>query len=420
MVMFKRIVAITFIFICATVAWVILGGTVQYRTSAQDNELKMAVGQLWGTIQAQKAPSVSYQKWDKEITQVKEIASNGEQKNAEKVETRVSSHDAPVDGSDIRVNLHLDQRKKGLLWYSTYKVAFTGRYTVENRLEQEEEYCFNFYLPSQSAVYDNFTLTIDGRKIPNIELQEGKLSQSFKLPPGKSSIVEVTYESQGMDEWWYLFGDDVTQVKNFQLVMDTDFEKIDFPQNSVSPVKKNKANKGWTLTWSYSNLLSGVQIGMKMPRKLNPGPWVSQITYFAPVSLFLFFFLTLMFSTLKGVRLHPMHYFFMGAAFFTYHLLLSYLVDHISIHVAFWICSSVSIFLVISYMRIVAGHEFAFLEIGLSQLAFLVLFSYTFFFQGFTGLTITILCIITLYIVMQMTARLDWERIFKDGDLRSS
>ncbi len=72
----------------------------------------------------------------------------------------------------------------------------------------------------------------------------------------------------------------------------------------------------------------------------------------------------------------------------------------------------VSIFLVLSYMRIVTGVKFAFLEIGLSQVVFLVFISYTFFFEGYTGLTITILCIITLFIVMQMTARLDWEKVF--------
>jgi hypothetical protein len=35
------------------------------------------------------------------------------------------------------------------------------------------------------------------------------------------------------------------------------------------------------------------------------------------------------------------------------------------------------------------------------------------FLEGYTGLTITIGAIITLGVVMQMTARIDWEAIFK-------
>jgi hypothetical protein len=104
-----------------------------------------------------------------------------------------------------------------------------------------------------------------------------------------------------------------------------------------------------------------------------------------------------------------MHYFFLAASFFAFHLLLAYLVDHISIHAAFVICSAVSIFLVVSYMRIVAGQRFAFVEVALTQLVYLVGFSYAFFFNGFTGLAVTIGAIVTLFIVMQMTARIDWR-----------
>jgi inner membrane protein involved in colicin E2 resistance len=157
---------------------------------------------------------------------------------------------------------------------------------------------------------------------------------------------------------------------------------------------------------------------MVMPKMLNPGPWVSQITFFAPVSLFFFFFLMLIFSTVKEIRVHPMNYFFVGAAFFSFHLLLAYLVDHISIHLAFMICSVVSIFLVITYMRLVVGAKFAMLHVGISQFVYLVGFSYTFFFEGATGLTVTIMCIATLFGVMQYTGRLDWEKVFRDASDR--
>ena len=71
-----------------------------------------------------------------------------------------------------------------------------------------------------------------------------------------------------------------------------------------------------------------------------------------------------------------MHYFFLATSFFAFHLLLAYLVDHISIHLAFVICSPVSIFLVVSYLRIVVGPRFAFVEAALAQLVYLVGFSY--------------------------------------------
>jgi inner membrane protein involved in colicin E2 resistance len=135
------------------------------------------------------------------------------------------------------------------------------------------------------------------------------------------------------------------------------------------------------------------------------------------VSLAFFFFLIFIVSVLRGIQIHPVNFFFLASAFFAFHLLLAYLVDHISIHLAFAICSVVSIFLVVSYMRIVTGSRFAFMEVALAQVIYLVGFSYAFFFEGFTGLAVTTGSIITLFVVMQMTARINWFERFGDREL---
>jgi inner membrane protein involved in colicin E2 resistance len=152
-----------------------------------------------------------------------------------------------------------------------------------------------------------------------------------------------------------------------------------------------------------------------MPKKINPGPMAARISYFAPVSLGFFFFLIFIISMMRGIRIHPMNYFFLASSFFAFHLLLAYLVDHISIHTAVFICSIVSMTLVLSYMRIVAGARFAFVETAMAQFVYLIGFSYAFFFEGFTGLAVTIGAIITLFVVMQTTARINWSERFQIG-----
>jgi hypothetical protein len=56
--------------------------------------------------------------------------------------------------------------------------------------------------------------------------------------------------------------------------------------------------------------------------------------------------------------------------------------------------------------------RFALLEAGISQLIYLVLFSYAFFWKGFTGLSITVISILTLFVVMQATGRISWAEKF--------
>jgi inner membrane protein involved in colicin E2 resistance len=398
--MSKRILAIIVIYACTAVGWIILAGAMVVRTETQDGKLRGAVRQLWGSEQTQKAPSAYYEPT----------------KTDERVRAKEAREYIALEASDVRVDVKLDHRKKGLLWYSTYGVDFSGEYRVKNNSGEGREMVVTFAFPAEGAVYDDFSFIVGKREAEDIELESGRISKGFRLGPGESEQIRISYKSQGLDKWSYDFGNNVKQVKNFSLVLNTDFEGIDFPEGSISPTTKELSGDGWRLGWEYSSLLTGVAIGVIMPHKLNPGPWVSRVTTAAPVSLFLFFFLLFIFTTVKKIKLHPMNYFFVGAAFFSFHLLLAYLVDHISIHTAFWICSAVSIFLVVSYMRLVVGKRFAFVEIALWQLVYLVFFSYTFFFEGYTGLAITILCICTLFVVMQFTGKVDWDRVFAGSE----
>jgi inner membrane protein involved in colicin E2 resistance len=151
---------------------------------------------------------------------------------------------------------------------------------------------------------------------------------------------------------------------------------------------------------------------MQLPERLNPGPFAARVTFFAPVSLLFFLTVMVILGMTTGTSLHPMHYWFIAAAFFAFHLLLAYLVDHISVNAAFAIAASVSLGLVVSYLRVVTGMRRALLGAGLAQAIFLILFSYAFFFEGFTGLAITIGAVVTLFVLMQMTARVSWDDVF--------
>ena len=45
-------------------------------------------------------------------------------------------------------------------------------------------------------------------------------------------------------------------------------------------------------------------------------------------------------------------------------------------------------------------------------------FSYAFFFEGFTGLAVTVGAVLTLFVLMQLTARVDWADVFHGAPAR--
>ena len=408
--MFKHLSAIAFIYACTAVAWLILGASVFGRTESQDLKLRTEVGQLWGVEQTQGAPTVTCQ-YEENVT----VERKEDGKTITETKLQTMTYDVPLDTSDIDVALALDHRKKGLLWYTTYAVDFAGGYRFTNRSDQPRDCTVHFRFPAERAIYDGFSFALGDRDSERVDIEAGTLTRTVRLEAGAMTPVRIAYRSQGLDRWWYDFGQNVSQVRGFRLAMTTDFDGIDFPQDGISPTGRTKTDDGWSLAWEYDNLLTGAKIGMDLPDRLNPGPWVGRVTLSAPISLFLFFFMMFILTTLRRILIHPMNYFFLGAAFFSFHLLLAYLVDHITVALAFGLASAVSIALVASYMRMVVGARFALVETAIAQFIYLVLFSATFFLEGFTGLAITLLCVMTLFVVMQLTGRVDWSELFQTG-----
>ena len=404
--MLRRIAAVVFIFVCTSVAWAILGTTIFSRTYNYGPGLRSKVESSWGSPQAQSPPRATY---SYRVTGPVVPADGGKPVG----KSEIVQVGLPLEQSRIAVDLHLDHRQKGLLWYSTYFADFAGSYVFRNDTDQDRSVTLIWPFPAEKAIYDNLAFSLDGQPLP-FKSDNSEAAATVPFPAGSAHTLRISYRSQGLDSWQYKFGSRVSQVRDFSMRMTTNFRDVDFAENALSPTEKHLSGSGWELNWNYRNLVSGYDLGVILPAKLQPGPLAGEISYFAPVSLFFFFFVMFILTTLRGIDLHPMNYFFLAGAFFAFHLLLAYLVDHISIHVAFAICSIVSIALVVSYLRLVIGTRFAWRDAGLAQFVYLVLFSYAFFFKGFTGLAVTIGAVLTLFVAMQMTGRLNWNQQFRE------
>jgi inner membrane protein involved in colicin E2 resistance len=401
--MIRRILAVAFIFLCTTVAWGVLSATIFSRTEGSGSGLREKVAGSWGSEQEATPPVAEYYR-----TETHKVTKKLDDKEIQETVQERVPYGLPLESSHLTAGIDLDYRQKGLMWYSTYKVAFTGDYVFRNTSDQAENVTFRLHLPATHSIYDGLQFTLNGMPMATVTKGESIQASGF-LEQGAAARLGVVYRSQGLGTWTYSFGAGVAHVRDFSLKMHTNFEDIDFSNNALSPTSKQRAGEGWDLAWDYKDLVSGYHIAMVMPEKLQPGPLAGAISMFAPVSLFFFFFVMLLVTSIRKIDLHPMNYFFLAGAFFSFHLLLAYLVDHISIHWSVAICSLVSVFLVVSYLRLVAGLRFAALVAGGAQMVYLVLFSYAFFFKGFTGLTVTIGAIATLFVAMQLTGRIKWS-----------
>ena len=380
-----RFFLVILVFLGASVAWVVLGTTIEYRTATLTDRLSEEVDMLWGPSGlVQEAPSPD------------------------------------PDRTAIEVAFRHRHRYKGLIWFSTYTVDFLGRFEVSGKgpAGAGEPRRFVFPLPEGARVFENLRVRLDGQDLDPAEVEtDGTLV--VPLPDTAAPhTVEVAYRTYGRDRWLYDLargGKAGALVRDFTLTATTDFTDIDYPRGSVSPTPEPASalpGGGMRAVWRFENRRSRQRLGIEMPKRQNAGAVAGRMAFAAPVGLFFFFTVLFTVVVLKKVSLHPMHYLFISAGFFAFHILMAYLVDRIPLEQAFWICAAVSVFLVVTYMRLVAGGSFALLYVGLAQLVYLVGFSYAFTWEGNTGLTITIAAIATLFVLMQATGRLDWNQVF--------
>lgn len=386
----KRILAVVVIFLVAGAGWWILGIATAVRSETLSSRLGPQVAALWGARLVQAAPAF-------------------------KVQIPGSHRLNPVlpASSDVNVVLEADHRRKGLIWYPTFNCEFEAIYRLQGDQPVEQRVRLHFDFPAPQATYDAFSLQVDGQAVDAAMGTEAGIDHIIAIPPDKTRTVRIYYRTRGIETWRYRFDPERGHVRNFKMVVATGFDNVDYPAGCLSPMLAEPTANGMRLVWQASDLISRADIGVVIPEKLNPGPLSARITFFAPVGLLFFFVLIAAINVVYRLPIHPMHYLFVAAGFFAFHLLLAYLVGLIHIHLALPLAAVISVTLVTGYLRAALKGRFPWKVAVAGQIFFLVLFSYSFFIEGFTGLTVAIGAVATLAILMKITAAVDWEDVFK-------
>ncbi len=412
----RRFLAIAVIWLGCAAAWLVLGSALVVRSGDATGRLGSEVHQLWGPPMEQKPPTATAELPAQPKADPAPKPDTGAPPASRDTEAQAPAEQnapagtaIPLAGSDIKVDLALEHRRKGLVWFPTYAVTFDARYSFGNPTDKPQTVDFSFPLERENALYDGFeVLRADGSSA-DATVADGVATWRDVLAPHQQKSYRVKYRSRGTERFTYALASGTGQVKDFRLALTSDVSAVDFPAGTLSPSSKQLGTSGFSGEWKFKTLVSSSPIGVELPQKINPGPLAARITFFAPVGLLFFFFVVAVLSGARAKAMHPMHFFFLGTAFFAFHLLFSYLVDHSEIAPSFAIASGVSLALVVSYARLFVGWRFALREIGVSQALYLVLFSLTFFWPGFTGLSITVGAILTLFVMMQLTGRKNWD-----------
>lgn len=391
----SRLFAVIGILLAASAAWALLSSSVALRTRTAEASLGAEVERMFGPPLVQSAPRLG-------------LTPAGDSK--------VTAWRLP-DATDATVDIRHEDRNRGLVWFSVYRVSFAATYSfaAPSGASAGAQARFTLDLPAEATI-DGLEVSVDGAPVA---VDSTRIDLPLALDPARRRVVRVAYRASGRDQWRYEPRAEEGSLREFRLRLTTNFDAIDYPVTGLAPTERARGRgdgrPGLEATWQYTQMLPAKRsaIGVLTPRRPDAGAFSARVATFAPVSLLFFFVVLVVIQVLKGWRLHPLHYLQLAAAFFAFHILLAYLVDHLPLEASFWISAAISMGLVITYLRLVLGARAAILVAGGAQLAYLVLFSYAFFWEGLTGLTVVLGGVGTLFLVMQLTGRVDWERVLR-------
>ncbi len=410
-----RLIAIGFIWVGCAVAWVVLGSTIVHRTDEVSGSLNGEVYALWGPPRVQQPPRAVYRWVEKTQEKLTEYDDKGRPKVSVVEREETKEHPIPLVSSKLAVDLKLEHRRKGLLWFPTYGLGFDGRYAIASDLPQAHELEVSFPLESGSVVYDGFVVRDAlGRELP-VTLEQGRAYWTVKLAPGERHGFQVGYQSRGTSRFQYGgdggLGGAAGQAKDFELVMKTNFANVDFPAGTLSPSGHAAKDGGWeghleVLEHRHQRagrrraaaaaepgaarledhvLRAGRAAVLLLRRRGARGRAGPE---HPPDELLLL--------RLRLLRLPP-----------ALRLPARPRRDPAELRDRLGGCRSSSS----SATRACSpAGRFAVREMAIAQLIYLVLFSFTFFWDGFTGLAITIGAVLTLFVMMQITGRMDWRK----------
>jgi len=106
----RRIIAISFILACTSIAWFILAGTIFSRTYDSGDRLKPGVVSVWGAPQEQRPPTASFDRAD-----YRRVETETDGRKTVRTEMSTTAIPLPLESSRISVALVLNHRQKGLL-----------------------------------------------------------------------------------------------------------------------------------------------------------------------------------------------------------------------------------------------------------------------------------------------------------------
>lgn len=270
-----------------------------------------------------------------------------------------------------------------------YSATFHARYTLTNPFGEKRKLHFTFPLPEGSGTLAGFSFKVNGQEITTPELEQG-VEWTDDVAAGASVPVEVAYTHRGARSWSYDVAGRREPIKDFHLKVHSDGGKVKFERGSLYPTSQ----QGNELAWDLQNQVTSQSVTLFFPHTATEEV-VRHLFVFAPVALLMFSALCYSWARLKRTATTPWMLTLATLTLCAGYTLASYLISYVPLPLALLVAFALTGAL--QGRALGSRLRFPILAGALAPFAFLL--------PGHTGLLLTSLALVTLWLTIRQTLR---------------
>jgi hypothetical protein len=216
----------------------------------------------------------------------------------------------PILGFNGQFDMTLNEREKGYALYNGFILNATMIYEVINDSEEKTEAEFVLPLSADQTIFEAFLVYMDGKDMsPALRYGEDHVGWTVNMAPHQKSQVKITYNSRGMEYFYYLISSR-HQVTNFSLTVTIDklpVSLLNYPDGILAPtsIKPTADGQGSILNWTLDHAITTAGMGVALLQPQQPGADVFRLLTNAPLAL------TLLITTIALTLLllnQPIHF----------------------------------------------------------------------------------------------------------------
>ncbi len=242
--------------------------------------------------------------------------------------------------SDVKVDLDVDYRRRGITEYPGYEARVTGEYQFQNPSPEAAFVAFTIGLPvdRSALMLRDLQLLVDGKEDPSrTEYVADRIAWRGRVDGNRATRFTLAYRARGLGRFGYRFvsgerdesgaAQPARPVTAFrmQLRVRNLRGEVDFPVGAMTPTSIEDVDGARLFVWDVERLLTSFDIGLIIPDRGDLSAALGRLIHNAPFFYLLFgATLTLSLSSVRR-RARALHVAGLSAAYFLYFPLAAYL-----------------------------------------------------------------------------------------------